>query len=203
MWRPEMYCESITSPHGTVVNRAEIAVTVGKINCCTFTSIVRAMSSTMSIPYTAGIRLCSWTSWSLFFTRTQTSTLMSDWPHIVPGRRKLTCFWFLFAWVLMWLGICFGLSAIQTHAFGFCLFPSEAISPSTFLVATSHRRQLQTILFHNYCDHPCRMAQLWEQLGRINQSCGSRAGGVVQREDLHCVVCCRVGFRRIEGGLHR
>ncbi len=76
-----------------------------------------------------------------------------------------------------------------------------AISLSTLLVATSHRRQLQAFLFHNYCDHPCRMAQLKEQLGRINQSFESRAGGnrtvkgtslyrVPQIGGVCCVECC-------------
>lgn len=81
---------------------------------------------------------------------------------------------------------------------GFACFFFQSHFIEHLLVATSHRRQLQCFLFHNYCDHPCRMAQLEEQLGRINQSCESRAGGIVQWEEPHCIVYRRLGFCCVE-----
>lgn len=50
-------CEAC--PNSTVVNRAEMVVTVEKINSCVFPLIVHVMSNTKSILHTEGVRLCA------------------------------------------------------------------------------------------------------------------------------------------------
>lgn len=104
--------------------------------------------------------------------------LTSYYPQV---RRKTTAsLWFCpksLAWVPLWLGTCFGFADFHRHLFIFLLVLFQRHFAEHLLVATSRRRQLQAFLFHNYCDHPCRMAQLNEQLGQINQSLEIRAGG--------------------------
>lgn len=192
IWRQSP--QSHPSKHcSTVVNRAEMVVTVGKINNCVF-SLMCVWCQTQwpffAQQWSASVPVFSDTVCSLEYTlkfvlHKDTIIDFLIWPHIIPECRTPTCsLWFcLNSWVILWLGICFGFPATQRHLFGFaCLFRSHFTEH--LLVATSHRRQLQSILFHNYCDHPCRMALLEEQLGRINQSWECRAGGIVQWKEL-------------------
>lgn len=140
----------------------------------------------MSILHTAGVRrfspilfILSSTPWSLFSTQPR-SLIWSEYDLLpspsaenpLPSDSLSTALFECFrGYVVFWFH-----RHPKTLIWVFaCLFQSHFTEH--LLVAASHRRQLQSFLFHNYCDHPCRMAQLEEQLGRINQSCESRAGG--------------------------
>lgn len=169
------------------------------------------MSNTKSILHTAGVRLCacflrygllSWVHLEVCSPQGHKYRLKFETDLILypSAENQLALSDFVLAatfecfcgWVYILVS-----PLSKDISFGFaCLFQSHFTEH--LLVATSHRRQLQCFLFHNYCDHPCRMAQLEEQLGRINQSCESRAGGIVQWEEPHCIVYRRLGFCCVE-----
>lgn len=83
------------------------------------------------------------------------------------------------------------------QTFSFCLNASRYTFPlleTVGVLVDGFRKVLspgdipqEAIMVHNYRDHPCGMAQLWEQLWLINQSCWSGAGGehTVSSTSLH------------------
>ena len=102
-----------------------------KISSCAFTLMARAMSRAKSILYTAGARLCACflQEYSLKFVLHKYRLRFETDLTLSPGDRKQTCSVWLclnsHAWVLLWLDICFAVSSITRHLFGFCLFFSK------------------------------------------------------------------------------
>lgn len=83
------------------------------------------------------------------------------------------------------------------QTFSFCLNASRytfRLLETVWVLVDGFRRVFsvgdipqEAIMVHNYHDHPCGMAQLWEQLWLINQSCWSGAEGehTVNSASLH------------------
>lgn len=97
---------------------------------------------------------------------------LGEWPFYYPLKIRIDFFFLLkYFWAFPLL------SSEDFSGFGVLFFwvPSGGDVPQ------------EAIMVHDYCNHRCRMAQLWEQLWLINQSFWSGTGGghTINRDSLH------------------
>lgn len=152
----------------SILHTAGVRLCAGFLRYCSFSWVHLEVCSPQSHNHWFDLSMTSYHPW------VQRTLFPSDSFSTAPFEcfRGYVVFWFQrHPKTLIWVFACLFFGHFTEH----------------LLVAASHRKQLQSFLFHNYCDHPCRMAQLEEQLGRINQSCESRAGGTRYSERNHTV----------------
>lgn len=142
----------------------------------------QVISSVKPILHTAGVRLPTLSSLLQFsHAPPQTCLLQIDalidqlgeWPFYYPLKIRrdffflLKCFWVCISFAVVWR-----------------LFRFWGV---VFWVPSGGDIPQEAIMVHDYCDHRCGMAQLWEQLWLINQSFWSGTGGghTINRASLH------------------
>lgn len=140
-----------------------------KINSCVFSLTARVMWSTKSILYTAGVHLCaclfSPIHLEVCFPQRHKYRLRfeSDLILLLSAENQLVLSGFVLIAMLvslLWFGMFWFPSLFNNIHLGFACLVQSHFTEHLLVVATSYRRQLKSILFRNYCDHPCRMAQL-------------------------------------------